>query len=309
MRGVRRTGSTRIPASPSAASWRCARSRAATSTSSSADPAVHPRIDPNYIPRTSATSNAVGRHSRSAAAGEHADLEGAGGERPARGPELKTESRSPITFVPPRRRPGMWSAPADGTDDMAVVDFELAGARSGSCDRFRYSRPYRRPTPTRRRSRLARRAPISCSRRGPDRRARVRLPSKRRCMIDRIEVFVTELPVRLQRTFSSGSYTTGPPKELLGKPVFVKYRRRRRGRLCADQADQPRPVPRPIPCTAWSRRYRTFTVPATSAATSSISRRSPRVSICSPAIRRRGRCSIALHDAMGERRWACRSTS
>jgi L-alanine-DL-glutamate epimerase-like enolase superfamily enzyme len=41
-------------------------------------------------------------------------------------------------------------------------------------------------------------------------------------MIDRIEVFVTELPVRLQRTFSSGSYDTGPPQELLGKPVFVK---------------------------------------------------------------------------------------
>jgi L-alanine-DL-glutamate epimerase-like enolase superfamily enzyme len=41
-------------------------------------------------------------------------------------------------------------------------------------------------------------------------------------MIERIEVFVTELPVRLQRTFSSGSYDTGPPKELLGKPVFVK---------------------------------------------------------------------------------------
>jgi muconate cycloisomerase len=41
-------------------------------------------------------------------------------------------------------------------------------------------------------------------------------------MIDRIEVFVTELPVRLQRTFSSGSYDTGPPKDLLGKPVFVK---------------------------------------------------------------------------------------
>src|SRR5215468_8455888 len=41
-------------------------------------------------------------------------------------------------------------------------------------------------------------------------------------MIERIEGFVTELPVRLQRTFSSGSYDTGPPKELLGKPVFVK---------------------------------------------------------------------------------------
>jgi L-alanine-DL-glutamate epimerase-like enolase superfamily enzyme len=41
-------------------------------------------------------------------------------------------------------------------------------------------------------------------------------------MIERIEVFVTELPIRLRRTFSSGSYDTGPPKQLLGKPVFVK---------------------------------------------------------------------------------------
>lgn len=41
-------------------------------------------------------------------------------------------------------------------------------------------------------------------------------------MIDRIEVFVTELPVRLQRTFSSGSYDTGPQRDLLGKPIFVK---------------------------------------------------------------------------------------
>ncbi|MBI4189703.1 MAG: hypothetical protein HY525_04100, partial [Betaproteobacteria bacterium] len=41
-------------------------------------------------------------------------------------------------------------------------------------------------------------------------------------MIDRIEVFVTELPVRLKRIFSSGSYDTGPPKQLLGKPVLVK---------------------------------------------------------------------------------------
>jgi muconate cycloisomerase len=41
-------------------------------------------------------------------------------------------------------------------------------------------------------------------------------------MIDRIEVFVTELPVRLKRTFSSGSYDTGPPQQLLGKPVLVR---------------------------------------------------------------------------------------
>ena len=40
--------------------------------------------------------------------------------------------------------------------------------------------------------------------------------------IERIEIFVTQLPVRLQRTFSSGSYDTGPAEQLLGKPVFVK---------------------------------------------------------------------------------------
>jgi muconate cycloisomerase len=40
--------------------------------------------------------------------------------------------------------------------------------------------------------------------------------------IERIEVFVTQLPVRLQRTFSSGSYDTGPEGQLLGKPVLVK---------------------------------------------------------------------------------------
>ena len=40
--------------------------------------------------------------------------------------------------------------------------------------------------------------------------------------IERIEVFVTELPVRLTRTFSSGSYDTGPAGQLLGKPVLVK---------------------------------------------------------------------------------------
>ena len=40
--------------------------------------------------------------------------------------------------------------------------------------------------------------------------------------IERIEVLVVQLPVRLQRTFSSGSYDTGPAEQLLGKPAFVK---------------------------------------------------------------------------------------
>ena len=40
--------------------------------------------------------------------------------------------------------------------------------------------------------------------------------------IDRIEIFVTELPVRIQRIFSSGSYDTGPAQQILGKPVLVK---------------------------------------------------------------------------------------
>lgn len=40
--------------------------------------------------------------------------------------------------------------------------------------------------------------------------------------IERIEVLVVELPTRLQRTFSSGSWDTGPAGQLLGKPVFVK---------------------------------------------------------------------------------------
>jgi L-Ala-D/L-Glu epimerase len=40
--------------------------------------------------------------------------------------------------------------------------------------------------------------------------------------IDRIEIRVTQLPVRLKRTFSSGSYDTGPPDRLLGKPVLVR---------------------------------------------------------------------------------------
>lgn len=41
-------------------------------------------------------------------------------------------------------------------------------------------------------------------------------------MIERIEVFVTELPVRVRRIFSSGSYDTGPPQQQLGKPILVK---------------------------------------------------------------------------------------
>ena len=40
--------------------------------------------------------------------------------------------------------------------------------------------------------------------------------------IERIEIFVTELPVRVQRIFSSGAYDTGPAKQILGKPVLVK---------------------------------------------------------------------------------------
>ncbi len=40
--------------------------------------------------------------------------------------------------------------------------------------------------------------------------------------IERIELHVTELPVRLKRTFSSGSYDTGPSDQLLGKPVLLK---------------------------------------------------------------------------------------
>ena len=40
--------------------------------------------------------------------------------------------------------------------------------------------------------------------------------------IERIEIFVTELPVRIQRIFSSGSYDTGPSQQILGKPVLVK---------------------------------------------------------------------------------------
>jgi L-alanine-DL-glutamate epimerase-like enolase superfamily enzyme len=41
-------------------------------------------------------------------------------------------------------------------------------------------------------------------------------------VIDRIEIFVTGLPVRVQRIFSSGNYDTGPAEQLLSKPVLVK---------------------------------------------------------------------------------------
>ncbi|RPI47674.1 MAG: hypothetical protein EHM59_03535 [Betaproteobacteria bacterium] len=40
--------------------------------------------------------------------------------------------------------------------------------------------------------------------------------------IERVEICVTELTVRVQRIFSSGSYDTGPPEQQLGKPVLVK---------------------------------------------------------------------------------------
>ena len=40
--------------------------------------------------------------------------------------------------------------------------------------------------------------------------------------IDRIELFVTDLPQRVQRMLVSGPSDTGPARELLGKPVLVK---------------------------------------------------------------------------------------
>ena len=40
--------------------------------------------------------------------------------------------------------------------------------------------------------------------------------------IDRIEVFITELPQRVQRRLASGMWDTGAPKSLLGKPVLVR---------------------------------------------------------------------------------------
>jgi muconate cycloisomerase len=41
-------------------------------------------------------------------------------------------------------------------------------------------------------------------------------------MIERIEILVTDLPVRVRRIFSSGNYDTGPAEQLLSKPVLVK---------------------------------------------------------------------------------------
>ena len=40
--------------------------------------------------------------------------------------------------------------------------------------------------------------------------------------IERIEIFVTDLPSRLQRTISSGNYDTGASGSLVGKPVLAK---------------------------------------------------------------------------------------
>src|SRR5665213_461562 len=40
--------------------------------------------------------------------------------------------------------------------------------------------------------------------------------------IDRIDVFVTDLPVRVERVFSSGRYDTGPSRTQLGKPVLLR---------------------------------------------------------------------------------------
>lgn len=41
-------------------------------------------------------------------------------------------------------------------------------------------------------------------------------------MIDRIEIFVTELSARLKRIFSSGTYDTGPAGSITSKPVLVR---------------------------------------------------------------------------------------
>ena len=40
--------------------------------------------------------------------------------------------------------------------------------------------------------------------------------------IERIEVIVTDLPTRLKREIASGPNDTGPPRQILGKPVMVK---------------------------------------------------------------------------------------
>lgn len=40
--------------------------------------------------------------------------------------------------------------------------------------------------------------------------------------IERIDVRITELPIRIKRIFSSGTYDSGPAGQLLGKPVFLR---------------------------------------------------------------------------------------
>lgn len=48
------------------------------------------------------------------------------------------------------------------------------------------------------------------------------IPGAARLPIDRIEVLVTDLTVRVQREISSGAYDTGVTGTLIGKPVLVK---------------------------------------------------------------------------------------
>lgn len=40
--------------------------------------------------------------------------------------------------------------------------------------------------------------------------------------IERVEIRITEMPIRIKRIFSSGSYDSGPAGQLLGKPVFLR---------------------------------------------------------------------------------------
>jgi muconate cycloisomerase len=40
--------------------------------------------------------------------------------------------------------------------------------------------------------------------------------------IERVEIRITGMPVRIKRIFSSGSYDSGPAGQLLGKPVFLR---------------------------------------------------------------------------------------
>jgi L-alanine-DL-glutamate epimerase-like enolase superfamily enzyme len=48
------------------------------------------------------------------------------------------------------------------------------------------------------------------------------LAQEERLKIDRIEILVTDLPIRIQRLSSSGTYDTGAMGSLLGKPVMVR---------------------------------------------------------------------------------------